>query len=199
MHDTSASRDRRSRRRAACHGRERPRTDARSAARPVSEQADHPHRPIRSRQHHRHHFAHHCAASRTGAQPEHRHREQAGSERRHRRRLCRARRTRWLHAADEHQQPALGRAQPQQEHRLRSGKGLRAGLAHRKLHLDAGAASGCAGDVHSGADRLRQGPSRQAVVRERQRIRRGGRRNAQGLGRHQPRACALSKHAAGGQ
>ena len=28
---------------------------------------------------------------------------------------------------------------------------------------------------------------------------RGGRRNAQGLGRHQPRACALSKHAAGGQ
>ena len=142
---------------------------------------------------------HHCAASRTRAQPEHRHREQAGRERRHRRRLCRPRRTRWLHAADEHQQPAFGRAHPHQERRLRSGKGLRAGHAHRKLHVDAGAASGCAGEVRSGADRLRQGQSRQAVVCERQHIRRRGRRNAQGLGRHQPRACALSKHAAGGQ
>ena len=51
----------------------------RSAARPISQQAGHPRRPIRSRQHHRHDLAHHRAVSRKRAQPEHRHREQAGS------------------------------------------------------------------------------------------------------------------------
>ena len=44
-----------------------------------------------------------------------------------------------LHAADDHQLAALRRAVPDEEHRLRSGEGLRAGHAHRQLHADAGA------------------------------------------------------------
>ena len=71
------------------------------------------------------------------------------------------------------------------------------GHADRQLHADPGDQSGHTGKDHSGADRLCQGQSGQADVRQRQHLRRRRRRDVQELGRHQPRPCPVSELPAG--
>ena len=70
--------------------------------------------------------------------------------------------------------PHVGGAEPQQDHRLRSGEGFRGAVPDRQLHAIATGASRHSGKVHPGTDRPRQGQPRQAVVRQRQRLIGGG-------------------------
>ena len=180
------------------HSRCRQRDPRQCGGRQLSEQADYLHRSIRCRQHHRRHQPHHRPAPRDRARRDGRGRGQAGRERRDRGDLRRARGAGWLHRVHEHQQPAFGGAQPQQERALRPGEGFHAGHANRQLHFDPRGQSGHTGKDHSGADRLCQGQSGQADIRQRQHLGCRRRRDVQVLGRHQPRPCALSKLAAGG-
>ncbi len=66
---------------------------------------------------------------------------------------------------------------------LRSDQGFHPGIAVRQLHADALRASERAGEDRQGADRLRQGQSGQADLRQRQHRGHRRRRDAQALGR----------------
>ena len=67
----------------------------------------------------------------------------------------------------------------------------------RQLHADAGDQSQYPGEERQGADRLRQGQSGQAHLRQRQHRGRRRRRDAQALGQARHAARALQEHAAG--
>ena len=131
------------------------------------------------------------------ARPAVRDREPAGRRHHHRHRICRARRARRLHAIVGdvvvcHQRHALRQAQLQFHPRHRAGR------QHRFPAAGGRGQSGAAGQNHPGADRLRQGQSRQDQLRHRRGrlVATRGRRAVQLHGRHRPRPCALSRRVA---
>src|SRR5262249_12795777 len=147
----------------------------------LSEQADHLHRSVRAGQRHRYDYPGRRPAPRRRAQAKRCRRRSAGREWGARGALCRALGAGRLHLVHEHQQSACGRALFDEERRLRSAEGLRGGHAHGQLHANALRQSRDSGDDGQGADRIRQGKSRQAVGCQRPHTRRACPGDAQAL------------------
>ena len=93
------------------------------------------------------------------------HRQPARRRRQRRRRLCGARATRRLHADGRHRRDDDLQRLSLQEHAVRSGEGLRADHQCGRQHHRAHGQFAAAGQLGGGADRLRQGQSRQAPLR----------------------------------
>ena len=174
------------------HPRRRPRLRRsarhRRRRRRLPDPSGHPDRRLHAGRAERRARPHRRAPARKDPRPDLRDRQPAGRRRQHRRRDRRPCGARRLHAADGQQRAARHQPEPVQEAQLRRREGFRADQPDRLAAQHPGGQSEVPGDHHGGADRLREGQSGQAQLRQfrlrRRRASLGGAVQVRGQGRH---------------